>query len=707
MDREKLAASAGSAPTSALRRRAADLVYAAAVILVFGLAAQGLFRKITWYLAIDQYGYLTFAGDLAQGSVFHVWPPIDDLAGKIRHPRVDVLSQTYVFTGDRMYCRYTPGFPIVLAAWMRTFGRHAAHYLDPTLFLLLLAVYLALAHRLLATVPGSRWLALAGSLLILLLPSYLHLWAITILRDILAQLLAFGAMLAALPRDQPMSRLRAGIVGFLFGYLVTTRIDCVLYILPIAGLFLGQRHRPGSTMTAATLAILGLSPLLAYNYAATGNPLRPTQSMELPSLFNEARRPGPSMAFAADDARPDDPRTLRTASISAGYRQPGRDAEKVVEVGAAPPAPGSPARRRVRPPPSSSPPPVQGGGLRLDNLPRTLAGNVRYIRAAFGNVLLVIAGIGIIGSLRGHRRLLLVTVPYSVVALFFYSCWSRPDPRYIAGLFLLIPLLVLAGLASLTNLGGGTTRDARHTWRRVAAFMVAAGLAFFWREDMRQAWLLAAEVWRTGSWGGRASLPVVSGIISLVAILACGTSALTSSRGAQRWPATLLAALLLLASLARVIPGLQREPVLFQGSRGRSDVERARRAIEAVVEPGAVVITTTEVGRPAENIDYYTHAYAVYLQDLERWGWHPGLACLAFLANGRNVYFLLPTPSSKGQAVVDELRKYFEVEHIVQVQRNKAATYFVASRFGSTDLVLYRVRLTAAFRERLGRDAPR
>lgn len=704
MERAQLEASAGSVLTPPGRRRAADLAYAVAVILVLGLAAQGLFRKITWYLAIDQYGYLTFAGDLARGKVFHSWPPIDDLAGRIPFARVDVLSQTYVFDGDRMYCRYTPGFPILLAAWMRVLGPNAAHYLDPTLFLLLLAVYLALARRLLTVAPGDRWFALAGALLLLLLPSYLHLWAITILRDILAQLLAFGAILAALPRARSMSRLRAAAIGLLFGYLVNTRIDGVLYALPIGGLFLWQRRRAGSAAVAVTLAALGVSPLLAYNYAATGHAFRPTQGMELPGVFDEARRPGEFQALAASERQtvlPDSSRPASTSTHRIAIRlDAGRSEPPGIEVGAAPPAPRALGKRKP------ALPPVQGGGWRLDNLPRTLPGNVRYVRAAFGNVLLLLAGIGVIGSLLGNRRLLLVTVPYIAGALLFYSCWSRPDPRYIAGLFLLIPLLTLAGVASLAKLGtGGTRHEERRLWRIVAA-IVCVALSVLWWEAVRQAWLLAADVWRSGGWGGRSSLPVVSGVVSLVAILACGTSALTSSHRAQRWPATVLATLLLLISVARVVPGLHRPPVSFQGPRGHHDVERARRAIEALIEPGAVVITTTDVGRPAENIDYYTHAHAVYLQDLQRWGWHPGGACLAFLVKGRGVYFLLPTLASKGQSLVDHLREHFYVERLVHVMPHEAPTYFVASRFGTTALDLYRVRLTAAFRERLGRPDP-
>jgi len=96
-------------------------------------------------------------------------------------------------------------------------------------------------------------------------------------------------------------------------------------------------------------------------------------------------------------------------------------------------------------------PPVQGGGLRLRNLPRTLPGNVRYLRNAFGSVIILLAILGAVTALAANRLLFLVAVPYCVAALTFYSCWARPDPRYIAGIFVLAPLLALGGLTWLAG----------------------------------------------------------------------------------------------------------------------------------------------------------------------------------------------------------------------------------------------------------------
>src|SRR5207245_2642258 len=88
---------------------------------------------------------------------------------------------------------------------------------------------------------------------------------------------------------------------------------------------------------------------------------------------------------------------------------------------------------------------VQGGGLRLANLPRVLPENLAHLRAAYGDALLALAVFGALVALGGRRILLLAALPYALLALIFFSCWSKPDPRYLSGVHLLLPLLVVEG----------------------------------------------------------------------------------------------------------------------------------------------------------------------------------------------------------------------------------------------------------------------
>src|SRR5207253_10324481 len=114
-------------------------LWLAATAELLVLTALAAHERTTWYLAVDQYGYLTFAHDLLHGHVFHHWPPLDAFVARLP-PTVDVLSQTYVYDQGRLYCRYAPGFAIILAAWLGLFGDDGAHYLNPTMYLALLAL---------------------------------------------------------------------------------------------------------------------------------------------------------------------------------------------------------------------------------------------------------------------------------------------------------------------------------------------------------------------------------------------------------------------------------------------------------------------------------------------------------------------------------------------------------------------------------------
>src|SRR5262245_64420881 len=100
MRREKRS---GPAPQSVPPRAARSplpivltVLWWAGSVALLGAVALWVGRRITWYLAVDQYGYLAFAHDLARGKVFHHWPPLDVLAPFLP-PRVDVLSQTYIY----------------------------------------------------------------------------------------------------------------------------------------------------------------------------------------------------------------------------------------------------------------------------------------------------------------------------------------------------------------------------------------------------------------------------------------------------------------------------------------------------------------------------------------------------------------------------------------------------------------------------------
>src|SRR4029077_9807519 len=128
------AAQATSLAAAVTLPRGLPAAWVGAVVVLFYCTALWVKQSITWYLAVDQYGYLTFAHDLLHGRIFHQSTVIEALAPRL--PKVvDVLSQPYVYDHGRLYCRYAPGFPLLLTGWLALFGDDGAPYLNPTVFL--------------------------------------------------------------------------------------------------------------------------------------------------------------------------------------------------------------------------------------------------------------------------------------------------------------------------------------------------------------------------------------------------------------------------------------------------------------------------------------------------------------------------------------------------------------------------------------------
>lgn len=631
-----------TAPAAALRL--APAVLTALWWLVTGVAlvftAMSLSRKITWYLAVDQYGYLTFAHDLLHGRVFHDWPPLDSL----RLPdRTDVLAQTYVFDHGKVYCRYSPGFPILLAAWLRLFGDDGAHYLNPTVFLALLAVLIAFGRR----VSGSPWRGTIAAVLVTLFPTAIHLWALTLTRDLASHLAGFTGLFLLLPgRGRlPTPRIVAG--GVALGFAATIRPDCIIYLVS-GGLVLAlgwwrEGRGRGAAMRRAGWAALGvaigLAPLLAYNWLATGSPIRNTQGMELEHFFDSGAPTTPAPPPAAPGV---------------GYPSLGWHG-------------GTSAL-------------VQGGGLRLENLRTVVPGIWAVMRSAYSDLFLAIAIWGAVLALVQRRRLFMTAVPYIVGAILFYGCWSKPDGRYLSGVFCFVPLLVVEGVFGSLDL---VRRVARRATPDVAR-LVALGLA---------AALLCGAILVNVPLPGSALPPVVWLVSGL------GITALVLAAAAPGWRVTsllgpALGAALVVLAVARVVPTLDRWAT-FQGPAMRL----ARMTFARAVERNSVVITTEDVGRPAENIDYYSGvAHALYLTDLARWRLSVPIAAVQLTLGGWKTYLLIPTSQPGRAAMLQSLDPVFQVELVADIPAQQAIQYFVAAPFHrGIRMELHRLRLRPDF----------
>jgi 4-amino-4-deoxy-L-arabinose transferase-like glycosyltransferase len=616
-------------------RTALVVLWWAAAAFLLVITALGVERKITWYLAVDQYGYLAFAHDLASGRIFHHWRPLDALGGNLP-PRVDVMAQTYIWDAGRLYCRYAPGFPLLMAGWLLLFGDDGIHFLNPSVFIALLALVIAFQLRLLR----SRWRALVGAALVVLFPTMLHLWALTLVRDLSAHLFALFGLYLLLPvRGRRLTPGRTAAAGVALGYAGTIRPDAVLYLFPATLVALARWHHERTRLRPALLGIaagllgvvLGLGPFLGYNWLATGNPLRPTQGMEIDRFLPGSGTPAPN------------------ATSGVGF-PPGAWRGGTLDT-------------------------VQGGGLRLENLPHILPGNISLLRQAYGDLLLGIALWGACLAFVRRRLLFLATVPYAVLAMLFFSCWARPDPRYLSGIYILLPMLIVEGTLGTLDLVRRLVRRDRESVARGIAFAAAGAL------------LAGAVLFAPPS--GRTALPMLAAILPFVGGAAALAQATWSHRRVALVAAPLLALMVVGLAGWRSYAGMQSRAT-FQ----RDEMLRARATFARAVERGAVVITSEDVGRPAENIDYYSGvANALYLTDLQRWRLNVPYAAGLLLRHRIPAYLLVPSSHVGREELLGALGKIFEVERVATIPPGRAIDYFVAAPFHrGVEMELYRIR---------------
>jgi hypothetical protein len=306
---------------------------------------------------------------------------------------------------------------------------------------------------------------------------------------------------------------------------------------------------------------------------------------------------------------------------------------------------------------------VQGGGLRLSNLPKTLPGNVALLRSYYGDLFLALAVWGGALALARRRLLFLAAVPYCVLALLFFSCWARPDTRYLVGIYLFVPMLVLEGtLGSLDlvrRLARGGRRSAAGPVAMAIGLVLLVGMTFFRPSEIR-------------------------GALPLLGVLVPGIAAIALAAAAG-WPArriVALAAPALALTLVGVAVWRTGQSLHQRASFQRPQMLQARATLARAVERGAVVITSEDVGRPAENIDYYSGvAHALYLTDLARWRMPVPRAAELLAAGGLKPYLFVPSSHPGGEALVNELGERFTVELAADVPPRQAMDYFVAAAF--------------------------
>jgi hypothetical protein len=373
---------------------------------------------------------------------------------------------------------------------------------------------------------------------------------------------------------------------------------------------------------------------------ATGNPFVPTQSMEVAEFLG-----GPDTPTAPE----------------------------------APPEPETPDGRVGYPPGAwrgTTLSQVSGGGLKLENLPTTLPGHWNKIRTAYGTVLLGLAGLGLVVAAIRRPVFALAIGAYLVAALLVYSCWARPYGRYLVSVWLLVPVLIVEGAV-------GTLELVRYLHRRRAveqARWVAVGVATF---------LVVGYLVAGPQADGTALLP-------LTRLLALGTA--LALVAAVVWPArrvaTLAVPLLVLALVALASTRLWQTLATTAPFRG-PEAAHATTVVKRALVPPALVITSEDIGRPAENLEYYADVRALYLTDLARWQVPIRDLVFQLLLSEIEPYLLLSRATPERDQILAALRRdtFSLVELVAEIPPERAAEYFVSSAFlPAAPLELWHIR---------------
>lgn len=622
------------------------------MVLIIVMTGRATVHRITWYLAVDQFGYLTFATDLMHGRITHEWSVAKALAS-VLPPHTDMLAQTYVWDAGKMYCRYAAGFPLLLASWMTFFGDLNVHYLNPTLYLVFVVVYAMVATRLL----GDRWRALVALGLLLLLPTFTHLWALTITRDLAAHLFAWIGFWCVLPgANRTLTVRRVGLAGIAIGFCSSIRPDDIMYALPaflLAVSWWRQHHTPAATVRASLAAgagmiVVGLLPFFIGNWAATGNPFWPTQGMELNMLTQPIGASNSADAPAGPAPVPGEQKV--------GYPSPGWHGGFATQV--------------------------QGGGLRLANLPKTLPGLFALLNRGYSAAFMGLAVWGLVLATVQRPLLILGAVPYAVTALLLYGCWSRPDTRYVLGVHYLMPLMItegLFGIFDLRKLFPDAAGSSRTAWAVVA--LVAAMIL-----------LVLAAVTPTPIGFEKTPLPILMRWIVLPGVaLGLLCAAMWPAQRFDVWVACVLAVVLAgyVSKQSAEVTGTPRNAG-FQ----RPQMERARATLQSKLPPNSVILTTEDIGRPMENIQYYSGvAQSIYWTDIMRWRLPVQVIAREFAKSGMQLYWMMPSADAQSiQRTLAFMSGYSQIDKVMEIPPDKAMDWFVAAAFHrGLKLDLYKV----------------
>lgn len=259
--------------------------YALLVILFLTVVIFGLGGYYAG-LGSDPYGIVHFADHLSRGKIYsdfpvYNWFKKDWQPGEAHF----VLHGNYVISEGKMSCKYTIGFPLLLAVSINIFGSGSVYYANVFILLILLWFHFRLARVIFSDRLDGLLLSVLSPILLLVMIGSLWNLALRPSRDLSALMfIVAGCYLGimALRRLPRINYIYLITGAFCLGFSASIRLPSVLVGIPAIGyLMIRMAGKVKFTGFVAVVIValfvfsVALGPVFIQNYLATGNPLKP------------------------------------------------------------------------------------------------------------------------------------------------------------------------------------------------------------------------------------------------------------------------------------------------------------------------------------------------------------------------------------------------------------------------------------------------
>ena len=262
-------------------------IFAYAVLVIFFITVV-VFGLGGYYagLGSDPYGIVHFADHLARGKIYsdfpvYNWFKRDWEPGESHF----VLHGNYVLSEGKMFCKYTIGFPLLLAVSINILGSGSVYYANVFILLILLWFHFKLARIIFSDHPDGLLLSVLSPILLMVMIS--RLWSLSLRpsRDLSALMFIVAGCYLGIMALRRISRINFLYLisgAFCLGFSASIRLPNVLVGLPAIGYLMARmagKVRFTRFVAVVVVALLffsaALGPAFIQNYLSTGNSLKP------------------------------------------------------------------------------------------------------------------------------------------------------------------------------------------------------------------------------------------------------------------------------------------------------------------------------------------------------------------------------------------------------------------------------------------------